>query len=80
MKKASYGFDAPDFTRVALLLGAAAATSGAVLLGRFGIVGNVVGGALLVGGLFGLLLTAMLVAYRLRGKFRIRDGMLGLVE
>ena len=77
--RAGYGFDAPDFTRNALIVGAALIAAGWAILDRWGWLGTVAGIALVVGGLAALAPGLCLVAYGMRGKFRVRDRMLAMV-
>ena len=77
--KPSYGFDAPEFMRNALLGGSLAVMAGQALLSHWGGLGTAVGLMLLVGGLLTLLPGLCLIAYGLRGKFRVRDRMLDMV-
>ena len=75
--KPSYGFDAPVLTRDCLAGGAAAVLGGgclALVFGRIAALGSTV---LLAGGLSFLLFGASRAAYALRGKFAVRDLMLG---
>ncbi len=78
-RKPSYGFDAPVLTRDCLGGGVAAVLGGTCLALAFGRTAALGSTVLLAGGLSFLLFGASLTAYALRGKFAVRDLMLGTI-
>ena len=75
----SYGFDAPVLTRNALFGGGAALIVGTALAAVFGRTAVVASTVLTLVGVGLLAWGCSLIAYALRGKFTVRDRMLGLV-
>jgi arsenite methyltransferase len=80
--KPDYGIDSPYVVRNLFIIGVAAVTAGLLVppFDAWGFRVSLVSPTLLSIGSLSLLLCASMLAYSLRGKFNIRERMLGMVE
>jgi arsenite methyltransferase len=80
--KPGYGIDSPYVVRNLFIIGVAALVAGLFVpaFHAWGFRVSLLGPTLLSIGSLTLLLSASMLAYSLRGKFNIRDRMLGMIE
>lgn len=81
MKKVNYGFDAPDYTRQAFLIGITLVLAGIAVSYFFsGSFIKYAGYIIILAGIGALITVLMLISYWLKGKFNVRDMMLSKIK